>query len=254
MENTDFLNVLNPGNYGTFNITFARIVGLETSAYCFALLSIYDKAKRKNKLIDTDYIKVDRKYVEQRTALSVEKQLEIDAQCEVLNLIMKSKSDTNTLKINVDLIVRLIEGKDVQLTEYAVYAKPLNKRNSRELKRASTIESIKSAIVSSDQETLTALYRYVDSAASYDEKKLKVSIETVQMFQQKLTDYSKGDKKILIELIEIATIHKHLDARWTITAYLRNMKNMSTAASQAITSETAVTKLSDAIEFSDKKF
>jgi hypothetical protein len=249
MENTDFLNVLNPGNYGTFNITFARIVGLETSAYCFALLSIYDKAKRKNKLIDTDYIKVDRKYIEQRTALSTDKQLEIDAQCEILNLIIKSKSSDNILKINVELIVRLIEGKDVQLAESAIYAKPLNKRDSRELKKAALVQRIKSDIVCDDPEIMIALQRYVDSAADLEPRKGVLSYEGFQIFQEEVTKFAKGNKNILIDIINTGATHKALDGRWAIRKYLNTLNYEKEIMDQSVQPGTI-----KATSISNKKF
>jgi len=242
-----FLNLLNQNNYGSYNITLAKMFGLEASAYCSALLTIYDKAKRKNKLVENDFVKVDRKYIEERTTLSVEKQLEIDARWESINIIVKSKNDINTIKINTELIVSLIEGKEPQLTESVAYVKNTSKKEIRELKRTSEIENIKSKIVCNDPEILFELKRYVDATATLDPRKGNLTQQSVEIFQEEVTNFAGNNKAVLKELIRIGTKHKAIDGDWVIRRYSKGQKELTSE-------ETFVTKSSKPIEFSDKKF
>ena len=64
-----FIDLLNTENYVQFNVKTANIFGLHTAIYLQLLLSVFEKAQRKNKLID-GYVKLDRSYVTSLTTLS----------------------------------------------------------------------------------------------------------------------------------------------------------------------------------------
>ena len=64
------IQLLSQSNYGSFNITVAHMLNLETAVYLSELMNINEKALRKNKLDDNQFI-LDRKYITERTTISV---------------------------------------------------------------------------------------------------------------------------------------------------------------------------------------
>jgi hypothetical protein len=219
-----FLNLLNSNNYGSYNITLAKIFGLDASAYCSALLNIYDKAKRKNKTVNGDFFWVDRKYIQERTAVTIARQLEIDLIWKNINLISKDSKDVDTIKINTELIASLVAGAEAKLKEH----EPIN---FQQPSGQDKFEYIKSKLNCDDEEILQALKIWIDSSRTHP-KGDSINLEIVKIFIKNLNLYAKEDKELKLKLIEIATVHKHISFQWTINEYenqyiSKNQKNKS---------------------------
>jgi hypothetical protein len=211
------LNLLNPNNYVSYNATFARMFGVEAAAYCSVLLNIYDKAKRKNKMVGEELFKVDRRYIEERTAVPINKQLEIDYKWQQINLMTKDVKDENIMKIDTELIASLMEGRNVKLNDNI----NINIDQEKTLRGEEKFDYIKSQLQSDDEEVLSALKDWIDSARTHS-KGNNIELLTVKIFQKNLNQYAKDNKELKLKLIEIATIHKHISFQWTVNEYKKN--------------------------------
>lgn len=153
-----FTHILNYSNYLSFNIQLAHIIGLNPAIYCAELINIYCKAQKKNKLIDADYFKVDRKYIFNQTTLSIEDQLKIDANLIKINVLSKHQDDPDVIKIDIQLVASIIESNDSMLLEdIGAKVKIKSPKGTRETARQRIKNELKNSIQCSNYELLTAL-------------------------------------------------------------------------------------------------
>ena len=87
------IDLLSTANYNMYNVSVANKIGLHASIYLSEIMNINDKAIRKNKVED-NYFTIDREYVEKRTTLKKEEQIDIDKLLLELNILEKSNSNT----------------------------------------------------------------------------------------------------------------------------------------------------------------
>lgn len=216
--------LLNSKNYISFNIKTAQIFGLTTAVYVAELLTILDRAIEKEKIIDKEYFKLDRKYVFSRTTLSIEEQLRIDAKLMKIGILMKHKDDPDTLKIDVKLFISVVSSEDVDLvTDLSKKLGGIKSRDTKESKRQAIITALKNSIQCSDYELLTALRNWVDAIFA-NPKGNYLSNASIKLFQDTLNQYTKGDLDLALRLVQIATIQGYRDCNWAISVYEKDKK------------------------------
>ena len=101
------IDILNSNNFGSYNRTVAQIFGLNAAVYCSELLNVYKKAQIKNKLVDNNYFKVDRKWMFKMTTLSIEEQLVIDQNLMKLSIISKHEDDPDVINFDFNKLVSI---------------------------------------------------------------------------------------------------------------------------------------------------
>lgn len=218
-----FLDILNQNNYISYNITLAQIMGLEGAVYCSELLNIYKKAHSKNKIIGDEYFKLDRKYVFQRTTISIEKQLEIDAKWEKIKLMFKHEDNPDIIKLDTQLIAGIIAGENVKLREDLSGYLNANISAIKTTKHKKRIDALKESIKCSDPKVLEALRNWVDALSTYT-KNSKVSEQSIEIFQDTLYRYTQGDTEKALIIIKIATVQKYPDCQWAINLYEKDQR------------------------------
>lgn len=218
-----FLDILNSNNYLNVNITLAQILGLDAAVYCSELINIYKKAKNKNKIIGDEFFRVDRKYISQRTTITIERQLEIDFKWEKIKLIFKHQDDADIIKIDVQLVASLIAGEDVKIKEDLSKFLNTNIDAIKTTKHKNRLEAIKRDIKCSDANVLEALKNWIDAVGSMSGKN-KISAQSVEIFQDTLYRYTKGNTDMAITIIKIATVQKYPDCQWAINLYEKDQK------------------------------
>lgn len=221
-----YSGLFNRNKYITIHVDLIKILGsIESTVYYSEISTIKDKAIEKNKINKDGFIKLDRKYIQNKTTINIEKQLQFDKAFESINLINIDEKDVSMIKLNEGVIYQLLESDDKIKEEVSLQLNP-KKYMGKENRKSSLIEHIKSNIVCDDQEILFELKRYVDSAAGLDPKKGEISLGGFQIFQEELTKYANGDKNLLIGLIRTGAEAKSLDSKWTIIKYLKLQKEM----------------------------
>ena len=217
------LDILNSNNYISFNITVAKVFGLNAAVYCSELLNIYKKCELKNKFVDDKYIKIDRKYVFERTCLSIEDQLKVDANLMKLNIIIKHKDDPDIVIFDYQLLYSIACSDDLKLLANVSKRVKINSpKGTRESMRQRMINDVKNSIVCSNYELLTALRGWVDSIFANPNGYLSKSV--VSIFQTTLNNYTKGVLDLALRIVQIATTQGYKNCEWAINLYEKDLK------------------------------
>lgn len=234
-----FIDLLNTENYVQFNVKTANIFGLHTAIYLQLLLSVFEKAQRKNKLID-GYVKLDRSYVTSLTTLSANEQMSIDKQLIQSKVI--EKLDDNLIKLDVDMYASLISDDDVaRVKKLASSVK--TKDEQKVAKKAKLIENLKKHIQCSNTKVYVALSNWIDAIMSIR----ALSAQAVDIFQDKLYEYTKGDADMAVAIINIAIAQCWAECDWAINSYIKNnkMKERTQVTSVRVTEQKKSTELSE---------
>lgn len=217
------LDILNRNDYISFNITMAKIFGLQAAIYFSELVNIYQKAVNKNKLIDSAYFKLDRKYMLNRTTISLEDQIQIDNKWMTHKLIEKYNDNPDILKLNINLFISILANEDISvLNDLSKQLNIKNKNVEKETKKQAIIKNLKDSIVCSNYELLTALRNWVDTIMNKPNGFLSKNI--IVTFQKTLDTYTKGNLDLALRLVEIATIQGYKDCSWAINIYEKDLK------------------------------
>ena len=222
------IELLNLNNYISFNIKTAQIFGLNTAVYISELFTIFEKATTKEKLIDKEYVKLDRKYIFVRTTLSTEEQLRIDSKLIKIGILSKHQDNPDVVKIDVKLFASIVVSDDKPLLENITkklesFVKK-DTKDTKESKRQAIITALKNSIQCSDYELLTALRDWVDAIFA-SPKGNYLSKASIKLFQDALYQYTNGDLDIALRLVKIATIQGYRDCKWAIYVYEQDIKN-----------------------------
>lgn len=234
-----FIDLLNTENYVQFNVKTANIFGLHTAIYLQLLLSVFEKAQRKNKLID-GYVKLDRSYVTSLTTLSANEQMSIDKQLIQSKVI--EKLDDNLIKLDVDMYASLISDDDVaRVKKLASSVK--TKDEQKVARKVKLIENLKKHIQCSNTKVYVALSNWIDAIMSIK----ALSAQAVDIFQDKLYEYTKGDADMAVAIINIAIAQCWTECDWAINSYIKSnkMKERTQVTSVRVTEQKKSTELSE---------
>lgn len=218
-------DLIDLNNYASYNITLAQLVGLEAAVYCNQLLSIQNKAKRKEKL-EEGFFKVDRNFIVKQTSISKDNQLKLDEQLVSIGIL--EKRDTNLLNINLENLSTIIAGESLDLKkEVATICK-----EKKKTKKECIIEQLKRDITCDNSELREALEGWIDSI--YTGPKAYLSKAAVTSFQDDLYNYSKGDLDVALAIVKIASISAWRNCQWAINAYEQNNKKSVRTTQQKV--------------------
>ena len=217
------IDVLSSSNYISVNISLCQVFGLNAAVYCSEIFNIYKKVQIKNKFIDGDYFKIDRKYIMSRTTLCIEDQLVIDHNLMKLDIIKKHPDNPDIMKFDFDKLFGYVvcEDKDY-LDKVSEKVKTKTPRGTRESKRQRTIVELKDSIVCSNYELLTALRNWVD--AIYASPHGYLSKIVIKTFQDGLNEYTQGDLDLALRLVKIATVQGYKNIEFAIHLYEKDQK------------------------------
>lgn len=214
------LNLVQPNNNNTYNITLAHTIGLSSAVYCNELLNILGQVTKKNKFDEDGYFKLDRNYMFRRTTLSIADQLSIDSSLSKINLIQKKSDDV--IKLDVQLLCDIMANDDVNINK-EINLKTVVKESdeAKELKRESRKNNVKKNITCTDLDLKKALENWVD--ALYEIRK-GPSKQAVLDFMNTLINYS-DEVDVALEIVRIATVNGYRECKWAINVYEKDLRN-----------------------------
>ena len=244
------VDLLNSANYIMVNKDAIRIFGLNTAVYCSELLNIYKKAVNKDKLIETNYFKVDRNYIAKQTSISVEDQIKCDLNLIKVNIIEVSKDNPDIISFNVETFASILSSEDVKLLDgVSKKVKTVNPKGTKATQRERIIVNLKESIQCKTYEVLVALRGWIDSVMSDPNKYL--SVQQVAIFKDKIDDYCNGNLELALQIVKIATIHQYIDCQWAINTYEKDKKVQASIAASGVRKteqkQTPVSKLSSEV-------
>ena len=106
------LDLLDPNNYANYNIKLAQIAGLEVAVYVNQLITIQNKALKKDKLYN-GYFKLNREFITKQTALTTSQQAKLDEDLINLHVLLRDETDNSLLKLDLDVLSSIITNDDV---------------------------------------------------------------------------------------------------------------------------------------------
>ncbi len=209
------LDIFDNDNSISINYRTIQIFGLHTAVYLTELINIYKKATRKNKLIDNEYFKVDRKYIYNILSLTDEEQIVCDLNLIKTSILKKSNDNPDILKLDMKLYLSLLSSDDVKLYDNIRKQMKIQKpKGIKESQRQHMISSLKDSIECSNYELLTALRGWVDGV--YSRPTGFLSKSAIKIFQDTLNNYTKGDLDLALRIVQIATVQGYRDCQWAI--------------------------------------
>lgn len=200
-------------NYGQYNIQIAKMWGLDVAVYLNEVLNINEKAIRKNKTSDCFFV-LDRDYLTSRTTLTEKQQLEIEDKLENINIL--EKRETCTIHVDIVLLANLIGSEDEDLKKHVKKLVDLKSKKSKQTKRESIIQNLKSNIRTGNDKLDDYMSQWVDVICEKNGYMTKTAIEETQ---NKLISYSSPDLNKAYDIIKIAIINGHRDINWSIEKY-----------------------------------
>lgn len=244
------LDLFDNDNSIIVNYKTIQVFGLPTAVYLTELINIYKKAHRKNKLIDEEYFKVDRKYINNLIALTPEEQIVCDLNLIKTSILKKSNDNPDILKVDINLYLSLLASEDLKLYDDIKKQMRVQKpKGTKESQRQQYINILKNSIECSNYELLTALRDWVDGV--YARPTGFLSKSSIRIFQDTLNNYTKGDLDVALRIVQIATVQGYRDCTWAINMFEDSEKRRlkQTTSSVRVTEQKVATKkdLSDIV-------
>ena len=214
------IDLLNSANYIMVNRDAIKILGLKVAVYCAELLNIYKKAFTKNKMINEEYFKVDRKYITEQTSLTKEEQYTCDKKLNEVKILTIDENDLDIVNFNIEEFASLLSSEDVKLLKtvsLAVNKSKLNTEEKKELKRNAIIKRLKENIKCNTYPILLGLRDWIDSIMANPYR--YISQQQVDQFKDGLDNYCEGKIETALELINIAITYGYIDCNQAIKVY-----------------------------------
>jgi hypothetical protein len=222
------IELLTSDNYISFNIKAAHILGLTGAVYCSELFNIYNKAKRKAKITEDGFFKVDRKYIADRTTIQIEEQLTIDLNWVKLSIMEKKPDNQDSIKIDFQLLLSILSDNDIKLlSDVKKKLETKSPHGIKETKRQAICNNLKNGIVCTNEELLAALRDWVDAIFANPSGYLSKKI--IEIFQTTLNNYTNGDLDLALAIVKIATVNGYRDCSWAIAVYEKNNNKPQTS-------------------------
>ena len=217
------VDLLNSYNYLMVNMSAIKIFGLNISVYSAELLNVYKRANMKKKLIENKYFEVDRKLIKEHTSLTEEEQLACDVNLKKIDLISyQNENNPNIISFDLEKFASLITCEDMKfIKKISENVKINSPKGTKEAQKEAILTNLKTNINSDSQELNGALADWVDAVYS---KQGWMSKKSIDAFQTQLHNYTNGNLKVALRIVEIATIGGFRDCQWAINDYEKELR------------------------------
>jgi hypothetical protein len=218
------IELLSMSNYVHFNIKLAHILGLEAAVYLNEIMSINEKALRKNKIQDENTILLNREYIESRTTIHPDKQKEL--QETLMKLGILESLPRNKVNLNITALTSILAAPDEELTKALNKVIPNEepssknvKLSAKESKELAMQEALKGSIVTTNEELRAAYFEWIEGCFAKDGWMTKKAVITAQ---QMIDEFSQRNLDVALEVLRIAATNAYRDMKWAIASYQKN--------------------------------
>lgn len=230
-----YVDLLDSENYLLVNVSLIKILGLSGAAYCSELFTIMKKAIKKDKLVNSVYVQVDRDYVESRTGVSIPEQKALEDKWQKMDLIDKKSGDLdNVFNINAGGFLALIscqgEFTKTEMDKLKTKLKPKTSEKEKEGKRIGKAKRIKEAFVCPYPNVKEKLWEWVDMIT---ESRKPFSEKIANVFWENIKEYSGGDTSVMIKVIQKAITSCYVESAYAISAYEKSLAHRKVNPSAA---------------------
>lgn len=210
------IDLLSNSNTVSYNMKVAQLLGLHNAIYLAEILSINEKAIRKNKIDKQVYFIVDRDYISLRTTFTKQEQLEIDKKLEELEIIKKIAENEMTINVNILTGMFACENDNIKANLNLIATKSRKKTKSESIR-----EQLYSHIKTSVPELRFAYMEWIQAAQS---RYGWLSAKAVEVAQEEIDEFTKladgtHDLDLALKLLEIAAITGYKEMQWVINKY-----------------------------------
>ena len=224
------LDMLSTDMYVNYNIKLAHRIGLHTSIYVTELLNINRKAIHKGKLVEGNFFKVDRNYIEQRTTLTKAEQKELDTILVNLNVMQISSTSKDILNINMDALTGILLDDDAKV-ESSI--KSIAKRK-RPTKQDAIKENLKLSITTTNIELREAYFEWIDAVFMRNGWMSKAAVVEAQRI---IDTYTGKDLDMALDILRIGATNGYRDIAWAINNYEKDNVHSKVTAQINATSD-----------------
>lgn len=212
-------------NNMSYNVKLATVIGVENAIYINALCGLLSK----NTSSEDDYFMLDKQYITTLTGLPSTTQNSINKKLKELDIIDYDGEDK--IKLNIQKVIDIIceedksKIKQIQKITKTKTASTTTKLTKNQVICNNLKEYIKSIIVAETpigQQIIDAYLGWVDGV--YANPKGFLSNKSVELFINRINEYSEGNVNTILELLDIATINGYRDAEWVINNYEQRPK------------------------------
>ena len=219
------IDFLNSNNYMSYNISLAKLLGLECAVYLSSLLIFYSDAIKRNKLDEDGYFSVNRAKIEDVTTFDSKKQNELDNRLKSVNII-NLKSNHSKILIDCTMITSLLMNEDENLVKQLTIAakKPRTKNDAIKLE-------LKSHIKNTNGELRDAYSKWIDAVIA---KLGWMSVVAVEEGEKTVDEFAKRNLDVALEIINISAMNGYRDMKWAIKSYKENYTNKVHTPSQPV--------------------
>lgn len=216
------------------------MLNLETAVYLSELMNINEKALRKNKLDDNQFI-LDRKYITERTTLSVERQQELDE--TLIKIGILEKAEDGKLSLNITVLTSILSSPDEQLLKSItkIAKQPAAKKGT---KAEAIRDNLKTNIVTTNEELIEAYSDWIDAVYAKDGWMSKKSVVCAQNV---IDTFSNRNLDVALKVIEIATINGYRNMEWAVNSYKKDYNVSYVIQTPAAAIPSTPVKLSDEV-------
>lgn len=228
-----YLDLISPYDNLSINLKLASLMNLNCAVYWAELLNVYSRVVKKklDETLENDgFFDLDRAYVERRTTLSAETQLECDAAFAKLEILTSDENDPNRIKLDVKKAISIIVEDDLSEIREIRKKTKLNRNDEKLAKRNGMYQALCRRLTEQDKDALEALKRWI--GAMLDAKK-PMNGTVVAVFQNALDSYTQ-DPKIKAQIADIAAIHAWPDFAWARDCFEKSYKNRNDSAIRRI--------------------
>lgn len=209
------IELLSTSNYVSYNVKLAEILGLHSAIYLSELMSINDKAIRKQKLDNDNHFKLKREYITSRTTFDEKEQLEIEKQLLKLEILKKGETEDD-LSLNIPMLTTIMMSTDDSLID-DIHKIIKGKKSGRKRTKDEVInDKLKDAIETTNEELREAYCGWIDAVVA---KQGHFSKAAITYAQETIDDFSKRNLDVALALLKIATVHSYRDINWAINLY-----------------------------------
>jgi len=213
-----YVDLMSPYGFLQVNIKLANMLGLEAAAYWAELLNVYPRVIRKKQdelFSNGGFFVIDREYVESRTTITKERQIELDKALERVGALHSDPNDPNRIKIDVESMYAVIVEDDPKAIKEIQKKAKTRRDDATKAKREGIRLNLRTALIEQDPEVLSAMQLWIDTLV--DGKKF-MSKPTVTAFQTNLNSYTQS-KAAKLKIIEIATTNGYNEFAWAKQVY-----------------------------------
>lgn len=228
-----YLDLISPYDNLSINLKLASLMNLNCAVYWAELLNVYSRVVKKklDETLENDgFFDLDRTYVERRTTLPAETQLECDAAFAKLGVLTSDENDPNRIKLDVKKAISIIVEDDLSEIREIRKKTKLNRNDEKLAKRNGMYQALCRRLTEQDKDALEALKRWI--GAMLDAKK-PMNGTVVAVFQNALDSYTQ-DPKIKAQIADIAAIHAWPDFAWARDCFEKSYKNRNDSAIRRI--------------------